>query len=92
MYSSTWALQMQDLLRYKRADTAVNITPREFKQWKRQSIVDALCGKRPEHSFCEYFNIYDNILSFSRCWKYSEKYIQKTYISCKRDNAGNQPK
>ena len=58
------------------------ITKKKFDQWKRAFTFDALHGQRYGQSFCNTFDITDNLLYYS-VWSVDQidKYIEKNYIA-----------
>ena len=56
------------------------INKTEFEQWKKEFSFDALHGLRYGQSFCNKFEITDNILFFQRDPEYCDNYIEENYI------------
>ncbi len=57
-----------------------DLTPNNYKVWKRGYVFDGLRGVRFGQSFCNYFGIADNILFFERDAVRAESYINKNYV------------
>ena len=59
------------------------ITKEDFELWKKDYTWDALHGIRYGQSFCNRFNVIDNILYYTRFPTIDEcdQYIRKTYIA-----------
>jgi hypothetical protein len=58
----------------------IRIDNREFTRWKKHYTFDALKGMKYGQSFCEYFDVTDYILYYTREPNRCDKYIRKTYI------------
>jgi hypothetical protein len=56
------------------------ITQEQYQQWKQQYSFDGLKDLRYGQSFCNHFNIGDNILFYSRDAEYADSYIRKLYV------------
>jgi hypothetical protein len=56
-----------------------------FEQWKQTFTFDALHGLRYGQSFCNTFNITDNLLYYN-LWSVDQtnKYIEKNYVARSR--------
>ena len=52
----------------------------EYKAWKQQFSWDALYGLRYAQSFCNHFNITDNILYYDTNIDRADKYIKEQYL------------
>jgi hypothetical protein len=53
----------------------------DYQQWRQESVFDLLRGLRYGQSFCNRFDITDNILFFERDPEWADVYIRKTYIA-----------
>ena len=54
----------------------------DYEQWKRDFIWEALYGIRYGQSFCNYFDITDNILFYAPGdVRWCDEYIRKTYLA-----------
>ena len=51
-----------------------------YEQWARGFVFEGLRNKRYGQSFCNHFNITDNILYFSSSVDEADRYIQKNYL------------
>lgn len=58
----------------------LRITEEQFTQWQKQLTFDLVKGLRYGQSFCNYFNITDNILYYEFSWLNAEEYIRRAYI------------
>jgi len=61
--------------------TSLRITLDEYELWVKDFIWDALHGLRYGQSFCNRFNIKDNLLYYTMTPEQSDDYIRKTYIA-----------
>ena len=57
-----------------------DLTPGNYKVWKKGYIFEGLKGIRFGQSFCNHFGIADNILFYERDADRAESYIQKNYV------------
>ena len=64
---------------YPRNNTPVEST--DYQQWRQESVFDMLRGVRYGQSFCNRFDITDNILFFEQDHEWADVYIRKTYIA-----------
>jgi hypothetical protein len=53
----------------------------DYQQWQQESVFDLLRGVRYGQSFCNRFDITDNILFYERDPEWADVYIRKTYIA-----------
>jgi hypothetical protein len=57
------------------------ITYAEYRDWQRGYIFDGLRTLRYGHSFCNYFDISDNILFYDVLTQAdADRYIRETYV------------
>jgi hypothetical protein len=56
------------------------ISRAEYDQWARGFVFEGLRNQRYGQSFCNHFDITDNILFYSLTVAEADRYIQKTYI------------
>jgi hypothetical protein len=56
------------------------VTEAEYLQWARGFVFDGLRDQRYGQSFCNHFDIHDNILFYCRTVEEADRYIQKVYI------------
>jgi hypothetical protein len=61
------------------------ITSKQFEQWKQDFTFDALYGLRYGQSFCNHFDITDNLLYYNP-WSVDQtnEYIKKNYVERSR--------
>ena len=52
----------------------------EYEQWARGFVFEGLRNQRYGQSFCNRFNIQDNLLFFAGSVEEADRYIQKHYI------------
>jgi hypothetical protein len=53
----------------------------DYQQWRQEAVFDILRGVRYGQSFCNRFDITDNILFYERDPEWADVYIRKTYIA-----------
>ena len=63
---------------YPRDNTPVSRA--NYEQWRRKVVFDALQGLRYGQSFCNRFDITDNILFYERDPEWADVYIRKNYV------------
>ena len=56
------------------------VTQQQYQEWQQQYSFDGLKTQRYGQSFCNHFDITDNILFYSRDHEYADHYIRKTYV------------
>jgi hypothetical protein len=61
--------------------TRLHITLKEYEDWKKQALFDNLRGLRYGQSFCNTFDITDNLLFFTMNHKDADDYIRANYIA-----------
>jgi len=61
------------------------LASKQFEQWKQEFTFDALYGLRYGQSFCNHFDITDNLLYYNS-WSVdqTDKYIKKNYVARSR--------
>jgi hypothetical protein len=64
---------------YPRVNTPVESA--DYRQWQQEFVFDVLRGLRYGQSFCNRFNITDNILFYEQDPEWADVYIRKTYIA-----------
>ena len=52
----------------------------DYEQWRQEVVFDALQGLRYGQSFCNRFDITDNILFYERDPEWADAYIRKNYV------------
>ena len=60
--------------------TPMRITLEQYELWKKYALFDGLRGIRFGQSFCNSFDITDNILFFTMNHVDADEYIRKIYI------------
>lgn len=63
---------------YPRDNSPVSRT--DYEQWCREVVFDALQGLRYGQSFCNHFDITDNILFYERDPEWADTYIRSYYV------------
>lgn len=58
----------------------VHITKEEYELFRKDFTWDALHGIRYGQSFCNRFNITDNLLYYDRDYNRCDEYIRKNYV------------
>lgn len=56
------------------------ISQSTYQQWRQEYLFDALQNLRYGQSFCNAFNITDNILFFERNTDWADDYIRNYYV------------
>jgi len=56
------------------------ISQAEYEQWARGFVFEGLRNQRYGQSFCNHFDITDNILFYALTVAEADRYIQKTYL------------
>ena len=52
----------------------------KYEQWQKEYVWDALQDQRFGQSFCNTFNIKDNIIYYERDWVRADAYIRRNYL------------
>jgi hypothetical protein len=58
----------------------VKITSSEYTAWSSGFLFDALKHQRYGQSFCNKFDIRDNILFYTNQVEFADRYIKKNYV------------
>lgn len=56
------------------------ITRDQYKTWRQHVIMDSLRGQRYGQSFCNFFNITDNIIFYTTDRSRCDQLIRKNYV------------
>lgn len=64
---------------YPRNNTPVDLA--DYQQWRQEVVFDMLQGIRYGQSFCNRFDITDNILFYEQDHEWADVYIRKNYIA-----------
>ena len=59
----------------------LQITPQEYEDWRKEALFDALRGLRYGQSFCNKFNITDNILFYALNQGAADAHIRSNYVA-----------
>jgi len=57
-----------------------SVSRADYEQWRQEFVFDALQGLRYGQSFCNRFDITDNILFFERDPEWADLYIRNYYL------------
>ena len=72
---------LADLLKtMQESNPMKHITYKEYISWRDGYTFDGLQGLRYGQSFCNYFDITDNLLFYGRNPEWCDTYIKQTYI------------
>lgn len=71
---------MMQSINHRDETTDRKISPAEFQEWHNGYVFDALKNQRYGQSFCNRFNITDNILFYERDSGFAYRYITANYI------------
>jgi hypothetical protein len=58
----------------------VTVSREQYDQWAREFVFDTLRQLRYGQSFCNHFDINDNILFYSQDTREADDYIRKVYV------------
>ena len=56
------------------------VSLKEYQQWARGFVFEAMRNLSYGQSFCRHFNIHDNILYFAGTMSDADEYIKKNYV------------
>lgn len=80
MGNSVFATMTQDLKQTSGAVKFHTVDEEEYQNWKHGYLFDALQDLRYGQSFCNAFDITDNILFYERDMDWADDYIQNYYV------------
>ncbi len=77
---------VRDLMADHPYDSGVELEPnsislKDFEQWRKQFIWDALLNQRYGQSFCNYFGIQDHRIYYERNWQVCDKIIRREWLA-----------
>jgi hypothetical protein len=72
---------MVEQMMHEHDQTLRKISRAEYDQWARGFVFDGLRNQRYGQSFCNHFDITDNILFYAQTVDEADRYIQKIYIA-----------
>jgi len=73
---NTWLNIMQNT-----STICKNVTKKQYQQWRKAVVFDCCRGLTQGQSFCEYFDIRDNLLLYNVISDLSvDPYIRDTYL------------
>lgn len=58
----------------------LKVSLKEYQQWRREFIIEALRGGSYGASFCKHFEIHDYILQFDSDHERCDEYIRNLYV------------
>ena len=77
----TWENIINQLNNLAESSDIKKISMEQYEIWKKDAVFDGLRGLRYGQSFCNSFNIQDNILFFTMNHVEADEYIRKLYIA-----------
>ena len=80
MGNSVFASMTQDLNQTSIQVKYHTVDAEQYQAWRHGYLFDALQNLRYGQSFCNTFDISDNILFYERDHEYADDYIQKHYV------------
>ena len=72
---------IMDQLNLEESFEPIKISLEQYEIWKKDALFDGLRGLRYGQSFCNSFNIQDNILFFTMNHVDADLYIRRLYIA-----------
>ena len=72
---------IMDQLNLEESSEPIKISLEQYEIWKKDAVFDGLRGLRYGQSFCNSFNIQDNILFFTMNHVDADLYIRRLYIA-----------
>lgn len=82
MGESAFASMFNSMVNSPRGDLKANsaVSHADYLTWRHEFVFDALQGLRYGQSFCNRFDITDNILFYERDPEWSDVYIRSHYV------------
>ena len=71
---------VDELMQDRRTETRVRVSQEDYEQLARGFVFEGLRDLRYGQSFCNRFNIRDNILFYTSTVEEADQYIQKHYV------------
>ena len=71
---------VDELMQDQRPEYRVRVSQEEYEQWARGFVFEGLRDQRYGQSFCNKFNIRDNILFYTSSYEEADRYIQRNYV------------
>ena len=71
---------VDELMQDRKANFSKKVSQHEYEQWARGFVFEGLRNQRYGQSFCNRFNIQDNILFYTSTVEEADQYILKNYI------------
>jgi hypothetical protein len=71
---------VDELMQDRRSAEGVRVSREDYDQWARGFVFEGLRDLRYGQSFCNRFNIRDNILFYSSDVEEADRYIQDNYV------------
>jgi len=78
---SAWANIVNQLSNQEESTKPKRITLEQYEAWRKYAIFDGLRGIRFGQSFCNSFDITDNILFFTLNHVDADEYIRRLYVA-----------
>lgn len=76
----SFSMLLNDLARSNAPRRTDKIPRREYDQWRGMYLFDAIKGLRYGQSFCNHFDVVDNILYYDDRAETAHRYICKKYV------------
>lgn len=80
MNATTFGNMATNLVRPVSEDRRHFVSQDQYHEWRRQSVFDALKGQRHGQSFCNKFDVTDNILFYAHDWADADHRIRTLYL------------
>jgi hypothetical protein len=80
MDATTFGNMATNLIRPVSEDRRHFVSQDQYYEWRRLSVFDALKGLRYGQSFCNTFDVTDNLLFYARDWAEADCRIRTLYL------------
>ena len=74
------AYLVEEIIRANEAKPNKKVSLKDYDSWAAGFIFEAMRDQRYGQSFCNRFDIHDNILYYARTVEEADQYIRKNYI------------
>ena len=74
------AQMVNELLQDRQCSERRTVTLKEYQQWTRGFVFEAMRNLSYGQSFCNHFGIRDNILYYAGTMSDADEYIRKNYV------------
>ena len=71
---------VNELLQDRQHSERRTVSLKEYQQWTRGFVFEAMRNLSYGQSFCRHFNIHDNILYYAGTMSDADAYIRKNYV------------